>query len=72
MATNASQRGNYSRGHSHPYGALTTRLEVAHFIPFALGSFRSNDSEAVEGDRHPTVWDNLIRYFPILHCMSFA
>ncbi|KAJ5145438.1 uncharacterized protein N7515_000002 [Penicillium bovifimosum] len=42
---NALQRGITVFDHDHPPNALTTRLEAAHIIPFALGSIRASDSE---------------------------
>lgn len=39
-------------------------LEAAHIIPFALGTFRSNDPDSRE--RHATIWVNIHRYFPAL------
>ncbi|KAJ5121468.1 uncharacterized protein N7515_009429 [Penicillium bovifimosum] len=38
--------GHYSHNHAHPQNAMTTHLEAAHIIPFALGSFQANDGEA--------------------------
>ncbi|KKK13751.1 hypothetical protein ARAM_001661 [Aspergillus rambellii] len=62
--------GQYSHSHPHPQNAITTHLEAAHIIPFALGSFQANDGEAV--DRHAKTWVNLRRYFPVLRSMSFT
>ncbi|KAJ5617297.1 hypothetical protein N7537_002411 [Penicillium hordei] len=62
--------GQYSHSHAHPRNAITTHLEAAHIIPFALGSFQANDGEAV--DRHAKIWVNLRRYFPVLRNMSFT
>lgn len=62
--------GQYSHSHAHPRNALTTHLEAAHIIPFALGSFQANDGEVV--DRHATIWVNLRRYFSALRSMSFT
>jgi hypothetical protein len=62
--------GTYSHNHAHPQNAMTTHLEPAHIIPFALGSFQTNDGEAV--DRNATIWVNLRRYFPVLRNMSFT
>ncbi|KAJ5575562.1 hypothetical protein N7535_002488 [Penicillium sp. DV-2018c] len=62
--------GRYSGSHAHPKNAPTAYLEAAHIIPFALGSFQSNDSEAVH--RHATIWVNLRRYFPVLRRLSFT
>jgi hypothetical protein len=62
--------GMYSYSRNHPRNAITTFLEAAHIIPFALGSFQANDDEAV--DRHATIWVNLRRYFPVLRSMSFT
>ncbi|KAJ5157711.1 uncharacterized protein N7482_008811 [Penicillium canariense] len=62
--------GVYSHGHAHPPKALTSHLEAAHIIPFALRSFQANDSEAV--DRYPKIWVNLRRYFPVLRSMAFT
>lgn len=61
--------GYYSHGHAHPRNAITTHLETCHIIPFALGSFQTNNSEAV--DRHAKIWVKLRRYFPVLRDMSF-
>jgi hypothetical protein len=62
--------GYYSHSHTHPRNALTTHLEAAHIIPFALGSFQANNGEAV--DRHAKIWVNLRHYFPVLRNMSFT
>ncbi|KUM55595.1 hypothetical protein ACN42_g11656 [Penicillium freii] len=62
--------GQYSHSHAHPRNAITTHLEAAHIILFALGSFQANDGEAV--DRHAKIWVNLRRYFPILRDISFT
>ncbi|KAJ6029924.1 uncharacterized protein N7446_001012 [Penicillium canescens] len=62
--------GQYSHNHAHPQNAITTHLEAAHIIPFALGSFQANDGEAV--DRNAKIWVNLRRYFPVLRNMSFT
>lgn len=62
--------GYYSYLHPHPQNAKTARLEAAHIIPFALGSFDTKSGEAV--DRHAKIWVNLRRYFPALRRMSFT
>ncbi|CAG7924893.1 unnamed protein product [Penicillium olsonii] len=62
--------GHYSCKHPHPPKALTTNLEAAHIIPFALVSFQVNNSKAV--DRHAQIWVNLRRYFPALRDISFT
>ncbi|KAJ5585284.1 uncharacterized protein N7459_005084 [Penicillium hispanicum] len=62
--------GQYSHRHAHPKNALTTHLEAAHIIPFALGSFQADYSQAV--DRHTKIWVNLRRYFPVLRNISFT
>jgi hypothetical protein len=62
--------GHYNYNSQHPRNALTTHLEAAHIIPFALGSFEATSGEAV--DRHAKIWVNLTRYFPILRRMSFT
>jgi hypothetical protein len=49
---------------------MTTHLEAAHIIPFALGSFQADDGEAV--DRHAKIWVNLRRYFPVLRNLFFT
>lgn len=64
--------GHYSHGHAHPPNALTTHLQAAHILPFALGSREINDSEAVKVDGHSNLWFNLMRYFPILGSISFT
>ncbi|KAJ5819879.1 hypothetical protein N7474_005470 [Penicillium riverlandense] len=62
--------GHYSHSHAHPRNALTTHLEAAHIIPFALGSFQADVGEAV--DRYGAIWANLRRYFPVLDSMPFT
>ncbi|CAI7654323.1 unnamed protein product [Penicillium glandicola] len=62
--------GQYSHSHAHPKNAITTHLEAAHVIPFALGSFQADNSEAV--NRHAKIWVNLMRYFPVLRSISFT
>jgi hypothetical protein len=62
--------GQYSHSHAYPRHTITTHLEAAHIIPFALGSFQANDGEAV--DRHAKIWVNLRCYFPALRSMSFT
>lgn len=61
--------GLCSHSHAHPPNALTTHLEAAHIIPFALGSFQAQDGSDM--DRN-TIWVNLKQYFPVLHNMSFT
>ncbi|KAF7713037.1 Uncharacterized protein PECH_002164 [Penicillium ucsense] len=62
--------GYYSYLHPYPQNAKTARLEAAHIIPFALGSFDIKSGEAV--DRHAKIWVNLRRYFPALRRISFT
>ncbi|CAG8934761.1 unnamed protein product [Penicillium salamii] len=62
--------GCYSLPDPHPPNAITTHLEAAHIIPFALGDFDANNRDSV--DRHSTIWVNLNRYFPVLRNMSFT
>ncbi|KAJ5583306.1 hypothetical protein N7535_001926 [Penicillium sp. DV-2018c] len=62
--------GYYSFDHDYPPNAPTAILEAAHIIPFALGSSRASDGEAV--NRHASIWVNLRRYFPVLREMSFT
>lgn len=62
--------GYYSYLHPYPQNAKTARLEAAHIILFALGSFDAKSGEAV--DRHAKIWVNLRRYFPALRRMSFT
>ncbi|CAG8360126.1 unnamed protein product [Penicillium salamii] len=62
--------GFYSYPDPHPPNAITTHLEAAHIIPFALGDFDANNRDSV--DKHSTIWVNLNRYFPVLRNMSFT
>lgn len=62
--------GQYSRGHPHPPNALTTLLEAAHIIPFALGAFDEDVPAQVTHNSH--IWTNLRRYFPVLRDIHFT
>lgn len=62
--------GQYSYNSQHPRNAITTHLEAAHIIPYALGSFEAKSGEAV--DRHAKIWVMLRRYFPILRRMTLT
>ena len=62
--------GLYSYTHAHPQGEMTTYLEAAHIIPFALESSQAKDRRAEH--RNASIWVNLWRYFPVLRNMSFT
>lgn len=59
--------GLYSHAHAYPRNAVTTYLEAAYIIPFALGSFQANHRH-----RNTAIWVNLRRYFPVLRNMCFT
>lgn len=60
--------GQYSSDHRHPPKSITTPLNAAHIIPFALGSFNTEDS--LEVHRHAAIWVSLRRYFPVRRAMA--
>ncbi|KAJ5692831.1 hypothetical protein N7462_002254 [Penicillium macrosclerotiorum] len=60
--------GQYSSKHRHPPNSITTILQAAHIIPFALGSFNVDNSEPI--NRNAIIWVNLRRYFPVLRAMA--